>query len=99
MFGKSTYWREFGFKRFFLAKSRQKPCLYLREKLQRNPSVGGGLKIFIFRPYGFDYLGFLTIARSGARGQKLNGSSTGTKTDGLDHKKSNSGISLGTLRL
>ena len=33
---------------FLLAKSLQKTCLYVHEKLQRNPSVGSGLKIFIF---------------------------------------------------
>ena len=32
-------------------------------------------------------------------GQKLNGTPTGTYTDGLDNKKSNSGKSLGNLRL
>ena len=56
--------------RVFLAKSLQKTCLYVHEKLQRNPSVGSGLKIFIFRPYGFDYLGFLTNARRGAMRSK-----------------------------
>ena len=35
-----------------------------------NPSVGSGLKNFIFRPYGFDYLGFLTNARRGAMRSK-----------------------------
>ena len=39
---------------------------YVHEKLQRNPSVGSCLKFFIFLPYGFDYLGFLTNARRGA---------------------------------
>ena len=38
--------------------------------LQRNPSVGSALKIFIFQPYGFDYLGFLTNARRGAMRSK-----------------------------
>ena len=32
-------------------------CFYVHLKLQRNPFVGRGLKFFIFRPYGFDYLG------------------------------------------
>ena len=40
---------------FFGAKSLQKICLYVHEKLQRNPSVGSCLNFFIFRPYGFDY--------------------------------------------
>ena len=47
--------------------------LHLRsntEKLQRDPSVGSGLKFFIFRPYGFDYLGFFTNARRGAMRSK-----------------------------
>ena len=51
---------------FFWAKSLQKPCVYIHEKLQRNPSVGSCLKFFTFLPYGFDYLGFLTNARRGA---------------------------------
>ena len=51
---------------FFWAKSLQKTCLYVHEKLQRNPSVGSCLKFFTFLPYGFDYLGFLTNARRGA---------------------------------
>ena len=55
---------------FLLAKSLQKTCLYVHEKLQRNPSVGSCLKIFIFWPYGFDYFGFLTNARRGAMRSK-----------------------------
>ena len=55
---------------FLLAKSLQKTCLYVHEKLQRNPSVGSCIKIFIFRPYEFDYLGFLTNARRGAMRSK-----------------------------
>ena len=55
---------------FVLAKSLEKTCLYVHEKLQRNPFVGSGLKIFIFRPYGFDYLGFLTNARRSAMRSK-----------------------------
>ena len=43
---------------------------HVHEKFQRNPSVGRGLKIFIFRPYGFDYLGFLTNAHRGAMRSK-----------------------------
>ena len=41
---------------FILAKSLQKTCLYIHEKLQRNPSIGRGLKIFVFdkRPKGCD---------------------------------------------
>ena len=50
---------------FFWAESLQKTCLYVHEKLQRNPSIGSGLKFFFFRPYGFDYLGFLTNIRRG----------------------------------
>ena len=53
-----------------------------------------GLKIFIFWPYGFENLGFLTNAAWVRWGQKLNGSSTGTKTDDLDRKKSNLGKSV-----
>ena len=48
----------------------KKTCFNVHEKLQRNPSVGSCIKIFIFRPYGFDYLGFLTNARRGAIGSK-----------------------------
>ena len=33
---------------FLLAESLQKTCLYVLEKLQRNPSVGSCLKFFIF---------------------------------------------------
>ena len=53
-----------------LAKSLQKSCLYVHEKLQRNPSVGSCLKFFIFLPYGFDYLEFLINARRGAMRSK-----------------------------
>ena len=46
-----------------MAKSLQKTCLYVHnEKLERNHSVGSGLNFFIFGPYGFDYLGFMTNA-------------------------------------
>ena len=55
---------------FFWVESLQKTCLYVHEKLQRNPSVGSCLKFFIFLPYGFDYLGFLTNARRGAMRSK-----------------------------
>ena len=54
----------------FWAKSLQKTCPCVHEKLQRNPFVGSGLKFFIFRPYGFDYLGFLTNARRGGMRSK-----------------------------
>ena len=54
----------------FLTSSIQKTCLYVHDKLQRNPSVGSCLKFFIFLPYGIDYLGFLTSARRGAMGSK-----------------------------
>ena len=54
----------------FLAKPLQKTCFYVHEKLQRNPSVGSCLNFFIFQPYGFDYLGFLTNARRGAMRSK-----------------------------
>ena len=46
-------------------KSLKKTCLYVFEKLQRNPSVDSGLKFFIFWPYEFDCLGFLTNALQG----------------------------------
>ena len=84
---------------FFWAESLQKNLSLCHEKLQRNPSFASCL-IFLFF-----YLMALTIwnfwqTPAGVRwGQKLNGSSTGTLTHGLDHKKSNSGKSLGTLRL
>ena len=55
---------------FFCAESLQKTCLYVHEKLQRNPSVGSCLKFFIFSPYGFDYLGFLTNAHRGVMRSK-----------------------------
>ena len=54
----------------FWAKSLQKTCLCVHEKLQRNSSVGSGLEFFIFRRYGFDYLGFLTNACRGAMRSK-----------------------------
>ena len=38
--------------------------------LKRKPSVGRGLKFFIFRPYGFENLGFLTNARRDAMRSK-----------------------------
>ena len=55
---------------FLLAKSLQKTCLNVHEKLQRNPSVGSCLKFFTFQPYGFDYLGFLTNASRSAMRSK-----------------------------
>ena len=55
---------------FFWAKSIQKTCLYVHEKLQRNSSVESCLKFFTFRPYGFDHLGFLTDACRGATRSK-----------------------------
>ena len=55
---------------FLLAESLQKTCLYVHEKLQRNPSVGSCLKFFIFLPYEFDYFGFLTNALRGAMRSK-----------------------------
>jgi hypothetical protein len=73
--------------------SLQKNCLYVHEKLQRNPSVRSGFIFFIFQPYGFDYLGFLT----NARGVKNSvGLLQGPRRMALDHKKSNSSKSLGT---
>ena len=61
------FWANFLYVReFFCAESLQKTCLYVHEKLQRNPSIGSCLKFFTFLPYGFDYLGFLTNARRGA---------------------------------
>ena len=41
--------------RSFFWPTLQKTCFYVHEKLQRNSSVGSCLKIFSFRPYGFDY--------------------------------------------
>jgi hypothetical protein len=35
-------------------------CLYVPDKLQRRPSIKRSLKIFIFPPYEFEKLGFLT---------------------------------------
>ena len=65
------FWANILYVRQFLwAESLQKICLYLHEKLQRNPFVGSCLKFFIFQPYGFDYLGFLTNARVGAMRSK-----------------------------
>ena len=55
---------------FFLAKSLQKTCLYVHEKLERNPFVGSCLKIFILWPYGFDDLGFLANIPRGAMSLK-----------------------------
>ena len=55
---------------FFWAKSLQKTCFYVHVKLQRNPSVESCSKIFIFQPYGFDYLGFSTNTRRGAMRSK-----------------------------
>ena len=46
--------------------SLQKNCLYFHEKLQRNPSVRRG----IFRPYGFENLGFLKNVCRGAMRSK-----------------------------
>jgi hypothetical protein len=54
----------------FLARSLQKACLYVHEKLQRNPFFGSGLKMFISQHYGFDYLGLLTNPRRGAMRSK-----------------------------
>ena len=54
----------------FFGPSHYKNCLYVHEKLQINSSVGSCLKLFIFRPYGFDNLGFLTNARRGAMRSK-----------------------------
>ena len=39
----------------FWAKSLQKTCFYVHVKLQRNPSVGSGLQIFIFGPIWLPY--------------------------------------------
>ena len=55
---------------FFWAETLQKTCIYVHEKLQRNPSIGSCLNFFIFQPYGFDCLGFLTNARRGAMRSK-----------------------------
>ena len=37
-----------------LAKSIPKSCFYVQGKFQRNPSIGRGLKIFIFLPCEFE---------------------------------------------
>ena len=55
---------------FFWAESLQKTCLYVHEILQRNPFVESCSNFFIFRPYWFDYLGFLTNVRRGAMRSK-----------------------------
>ena len=52
--------------RVFFWPNHYKKCLYVHEKIQRNPSVRSGLKIIMFQPYGFDYFRFLTNARRGA---------------------------------
>ena len=68
---KDRFWADIVYvQEFFLAKSLQKTYFHVHEKLQRNPSVGSCIKIFIFRPYEFDYLGFLTNARRGAMRSK-----------------------------
>ena len=72
---------------FFFAKSLKKNCL--RQVLN----------IFIFQPYEFENLGFLINACRVLWGQKLNWVLQELKTVGLDHKKSNSEKSLGTLKL
>ena len=48
---------------YCLVKSLQKKCFYVLGKLQRKHSVGRGLKDFIFQPYEFENLGFLTNTR------------------------------------
>ena len=53
-----------------LGQITTKTYLYVHEKLQRNSYVGSCLKFFIFRPYGFEYLEFLTNARRGAMRSK-----------------------------
>ena len=55
---------------FLLAKSLQRTCFNVHEKLQSNPSVGSCIKIFIFWPHEFDYLEFLTNAHMGAMRSK-----------------------------
>ena len=40
---------------FFGQITKKELCL-VHEKLQRNHLIGSGLKIFIFRPDGFDYI-------------------------------------------
>jgi hypothetical protein len=52
-----------------------KKMFYVKDKLQRKPSVGRVLKFFIFQPYEFENLRFLTNARWG---QELNASFTKT---------------------
>ena len=69
--------------------------MFMKNYKENPPSDAseGASNILIFRPYGFENLGFLKNTHRG-----MMRSSTGTYTDGLDHKKSNSGKSLGTLR-
>ena len=55
-------------------------CLYIHEKLQRNPSVGRGLKIFIFDFMDLNIWDFWKMPTGVWWGQKLNGSSIGTWT-------------------
>ena len=62
---------------FILKKEGEKICfaqsipvVRAPKKLKRNPFVGSCIKFFIFRPYEFDYLGFLTNARRGAMRSK-----------------------------
>ena len=55
----------------FFLPNHYKKSVYVHKKLQRNPSVESDLKFFIFRPYGFDYLGFLTNSRRGVMRSKM----------------------------
>ena len=48
----------------FFGQTTAENLFYVHEKLQRNSSVGSCLEYFIFWPYRFDYLGFLTNAHS-----------------------------------
>ena len=43
---------------FLFSQITSKNCLYVHEKLQRNPFVGSGLKFFTFWPYEFENMEF-----------------------------------------
>ena len=63
---------------FFLAKSLQKNCFHVHEKLRRNPSVRRGLKFSFFDLMDLKIWDFWQMPAWVRWGQKLNGSSTGT---------------------
>ena len=86
-------------KGLFLQNHHKKICLYVHEKLQGNAFVEIGFKFFIFRPYGFDYLGFLTNTRRVMMRSKTQLVLDRDLNWWHGNKKSNSGKSLGTFRL